>query len=236
MKKLKVLVLLVIIIPLLLSTASVFAKPYKLSERTVRELKVFRALQGDMADMQKLGNILISIAPFRSLLDGADPADAFEISQESWALFDKALQGLSVHYRSQLRQFCELEALSQHKSRDDFQFWRNLAKQFYPSKIDVDLAGNWKKRKTPQHRGVLPELQFSKSGSSYSGSLVIKLDEEEIKRPLQDIIVSGRSVSFYMMNGSSKITYLLRSAKDMTTLSGRVSGQKDKADIKFDKL
>ena len=113
----------------LLSATHCFAKPYQLSERTLREFKTFSEMQADMDDMKSVANIILSIAPFQSLLDGIDPADTVEISQQPWNLFGKASQGLSSHYRKQLKLFCELEALSQRTSKDDFNFWKNLAEQ-----------------------------------------------------------------------------------------------------------
>lgn len=107
-----------------------FSREYKLSRRTVREFRQFQEIQNDMADMQSLANVILGIAPFRSLLDGVDILDAVEISQEPWDLIGEASKGLASHYRDQLKLFCEMEALSQHKSRDDYLFWTNLAKQF----------------------------------------------------------------------------------------------------------
>lgn len=106
------------------------AEKYQMSERTVREFKEFSELHAGMQEMQRIGNIIMAIAPFRSLLDGLDPTDAIEIQQESWGLLESASRGLSSHYKSQLRTFCELEALSQRKSYYDYKFWVNLSKQF----------------------------------------------------------------------------------------------------------
>ncbi|AXS39936.1 hypothetical protein D1F64_07540 [Breoghania sp. L-A4] len=212
------------------------AEPYTLSERTASEFRVFKEIQGDMADMQALANVLVAIAPFRSLLDGAGITDPFEITAEPWDVFGTAVQGLSSHYRQQLRTFCELEALKQHKSKDDFRFWRNLSKTFHPKKTAVDLSGRWRKRITPQHRGLVPTLQFEANGNGYTGYFVVTLDGEDIRRPLNVINVSGSSVSFSMANGSDKITFLLRAESDRKVLTGRVSNERDKAEISFDKL
>jgi hypothetical protein len=39
-----------------------------------------------------------------------------------------------------------------------------------------------------------------------------------------------------MANGSDKITFLLRAESDRKVLTGRVSNERDKAEISFDKL
>ena len=120
----------IVMVSMLIIYNSGDAREYKLSERTIRRFKEFRELQADMQQIQTIGTILITIAPFRGLLDGLDPIDIIEISQEPWELIGTAAKGLSSNYKSQLRFFCQSEALSQHKSRDDFEFWLNLEKQF----------------------------------------------------------------------------------------------------------
>lgn len=106
------------------------SKDYILSKRTVTEFEKLSQIQSDMEELQSIGNIFIAISPFKSLLDGFDVTDPLELTAEPWDLLATSAKGLSVHYKKQLKSFCEYEALKQMNSSDDYKFWIKMSKQF----------------------------------------------------------------------------------------------------------
>ena len=101
-----------------------------LSARTIAEFKRFKDHLADANDRQRVANALLAISPFSTLLGKPDLPALVSIAQTEWAALGTAAQGFSAHLRSQLKTFCDLEAVAQSNSPPDFRFWRALSKQF----------------------------------------------------------------------------------------------------------
>ena len=114
---------------------------YKLSKRTLEQLKIFESHVADAEERQQLANLLLSISPFAFLFDKPDPTSAYQIGATDWELLGRASQGFRSALRDQLWQFCRLEAAAQASSGDDLKFWLRMAEQFSrsrsPSSEDV---------------------------------------------------------------------------------------------------
>lgn len=115
---------------IMLSFGTANAVDYKLSERSKHEFKIFIELVDDASERKNLTDTLLLMTPFLNLLEKPDLTTVFQISTTDWNLLRSASQGMSVHLRSQLRSFCQLEAIKQSSSPVDFKFWNNLADQF----------------------------------------------------------------------------------------------------------
>ncbi len=150
------------------------AENFKLSQRTTEKFQEFKGLVNDANERQKVVNAILLIAPFKVLLDKPDPSSLYEIKTTDWDLIATASQGFASDTRQQLKQWCELEALSQQNSAPDFKFWVTLSKQFLPPKPLPSISGTYSgtiRDKNNKATGLV-DLNFSGSGKTYSGNVI----------------------------------------------------------------
>lgn len=137
-------------------------REYKLSKRSVEELKKLNEHVKDAEARLKFGNAVLLIAPFQKLLSGPSADTVVDIGTTDWTVYGTASQGLAVHFRTQLKQFCEFEALKQRKSKDDYQFWLQLSRQFQAK------GGNKKKIEDLNKQIASTKSQIAKKQQSFS--------------------------------------------------------------------
>lgn len=106
------------------------AEGYKLSARSVQKTKELKELVADANERQKIANAMLGIGAFQTILGAPNTATTYQIATGDWTLLASASKGLSENIRMQLKQFCELEALTQDNSKDDRTYWRKMAEQF----------------------------------------------------------------------------------------------------------
>lgn len=107
---------------------------YKLSKQSIEALVEFKQKLADADEGLKLTSALLSIKVFSNLFGGADPVSAYEIADEHWEHYAAATGNLSDVFRSALHTFCWKQALRQHKSDADREFWLEMAKPFVSKK------------------------------------------------------------------------------------------------------
>ncbi len=150
------------------------ADDYKLSKRSLDKLQEFKGLVQDAIERQKIVNAILAISPFQVLLDKPDPTSLYQIYQTDWDLLAKASEGFATNTRQQLKQYCELEAISQNTSPSDFKFWINMGKQFSAPRPIPSIAGTYTgtlRDKNNRATGLV-EVNFSGSGKSYTGTII----------------------------------------------------------------
>jgi hypothetical protein len=100
-------------------------KEYKLSKRSIQNLKEFNGLV-------EHGNLLQSVlafTPFALLLSSKPtPVTTIEIASSDWAEFATAMKSASIIVKAELKKFCDNEIFHQSKSRDDVKFWTEVKK------------------------------------------------------------------------------------------------------------
>ncbi len=126
--------------------ANLYAETYKLSERTNQQLKLLNTHISDANQRLILANALIAISPFQVLLGKPEPGSILQITLTNWTELGQASLGLNSHFRSELKKFCQLEALKQHNSPDDRKFWIEMSKSFSykKSKPRYSAVGDWR--------------------------------------------------------------------------------------------
>ncbi|HEY7810945.1 MAG TPA: hypothetical protein VIA98_11245 [Allosphingosinicella sp.] len=180
----------------LLATPPAAAEKVQLSKRTAEKYRELKEHVTDANQRIVISNVILGFVPFVPLLGGADSVTTIEIATTDYASLGEASANINSIFRSQLKQFCQLEALSQHDSPADYRFWLDLADSFDGKK--TFFPGTWENRQGPD----IIRAVFSEPGRALALKVDGSFSSSSMSFPVSGLTIQGpRSVSFDMNSG-----------------------------------
>lgn len=104
------------------------AKAYQLKPESIDKLAELQQLIRDGEQSIRVADALLAAVPFLPLLGKPDPLTPLEIADTDWGLIAQAAGGLRAELRTQVRDFCILQAA---RIPADSGFWSRLADQLH---------------------------------------------------------------------------------------------------------